>query len=63
MIATQTRAKAEAVRFRTLSPFLNCDTLAVYYYRATCACEWHGPRRKKMGEARRDARAHRCAAA
>lgn len=49
-------ATARPFRCRQLSPLLNCDTLAVYGYRAEAADGWRGPFRRTMRDARRDAR-------
>lgn len=51
-------AAAQPVRVRALSPLLNCDTLAVYGYRARAGDKYVGPLRRSMRAARHDAREH-----
>lgn len=51
-------AAARPVRVRQLSPLLGCDTLAVYGYRAEAPDGWRGPVRRKLRDARHDAREH-----
>lgn len=52
------RALAYPVKLKTRSLLLGCDAVVVYGYRAQAGDVWRGPTRRKMREARADARTY-----